>query len=117
MTSSSRITPAVLGAVVGAIALAVVGFSWGGWVKGSTAEARAKERAESAVVAALLPLCVANFKAAADHAVHDAALRKTSSYDQAAYVQKGGWANMPGGTTANTDLARACADALTKVAQ
>ena len=50
-------------------------------------------------------------------AVHDAALRKTSSYDQAAYVQKGGWANMPGGTTANTDLARACADALTKVAQ
>ncbi len=118
MTSPSRTMPALLGAAAGAIALAVVGFSWGGWVKGSTAEALAKQRTESAVVAALLPICVANFKSTADVAVHVAALKKAGGAgDQAEYVQKGGWANMPGSTTANTDLARACAEALTKAAQ
>lgn len=109
--------PALLGAVGGAIALAIVGFSWGGWVTGTSAERAATQRAETAVVAALLPVCVAKFKAATDVAVHVAALKKTNSWEQGSYVEKGGWANMPGSTTANTDLARACAEALTKAAQ
>ncbi len=109
--------PALLGAVGGAIALAIYGFTWGGWVGAGTAEAAAKQRAETAVVAALLPVCVAKFNGAADVAVHTAALKKASSWEQGAYVEKGGWANMPGSTTANTVLARACAEALIKVAQ
>jgi hypothetical protein len=38
--------PALWGAAGGAIALAIVGFSWGGWVTGKKAETSAAERAK-----------------------------------------------------------------------
>jgi hypothetical protein len=117
MKFPSETKPALLGAAAGAIVLAIVGFTWGGWVGAGTAESAAKQRAEIAVVKALLPVCVAKFNAATDVAVHAAALKKASSWEQGSYVEKGGWANMPGSTTANSDLARACAEAITKVAQ
>lgn len=117
MKFPSETKPALFGAVGGAIVLAIYGFTWGGWVGPATAEAGAKQRAETAVVAALVPVCVARFNGAADVAVQTAALKKASSWEQGAYVEKGGWANMPGGTTVNTDLARACAEALTKATQ
>ena len=109
--------PALFGAVGGAIALALYGFVWGGWVTGTSAERTAKQRADTAVVAALTPVCVAKFQGATDVAVHLAALKKASSWEQGPYVEKGGWANMPGTTTANSDLARACAEALGKDAK
>ena len=40
----------------GAVATIFVGFNWGGWSLGSTADKMAKERSELAVVAALAPL-------------------------------------------------------------
>jgi hypothetical protein len=49
------------GAAAGAIALAIVGFSWGGWVTGGSAETLAKNRATTAVVTALTPICVEKF--------------------------------------------------------
>jgi hypothetical protein len=58
MKSRHGVKPAVWGAVAGAIALAVVGFSQLGWTLGSTAEKMATQRAETAVVAALAPICV-----------------------------------------------------------
>ena len=45
------------GAVGGAIALAIVGFSYGGWVTGGTAQQMAQQRSDAAVVAALAPIC------------------------------------------------------------
>jgi hypothetical protein len=114
MKFPSETKPALVGAVCGAIALAIYGFTWGGWVGAGTAEAAAKQRAETAVVAALLPVCVAKFNSTADVAVHAATLKKTSSWEQGAFVEKGGWANMPGSTKVNSDLARACAEALIK---
>ena len=41
------------GAVAGAIALAIVGFTWGGWVSAGTAKAQA----DAAGWTALLPIC------------------------------------------------------------
>ena len=117
MKFPSETKPALLGAAAGAIALAFYGFTWGGWVTAGSADKAAKQQVETAVVAALVPVCVAKFNGAADVAVHAAALKKASSWEQGSYVEKGGWANMPGTTTANTDLARACAEALTKVSQ
>jgi hypothetical protein len=109
--------PALLGVAGGAIALAIYGFTWGGWVTASSAERAAKQRADAAVVTALLPVCVANFRASADVSANLAALKKASSWEQSTYVEKGGWANMPGSTTVNSDLARACAEALSKATQ
>ncbi|HTK88337.1 MAG TPA: hypothetical protein VL329_11410, partial [Nitrospiraceae bacterium] len=45
------------GAAVGAVATMVVGFNWGGWWLGSTADKMIKEQSNLAVVAALAPVC------------------------------------------------------------
>ena len=54
--------PALWGIAGGAVALAIVGFSWGGWVTGGKAEAAALTRANDAVVMALAPVCVDKFQ-------------------------------------------------------
>ena len=36
--TKAAVKPALWGAAAGAIALAIVGFNWGGWVTGGTAE-------------------------------------------------------------------------------
>jgi hypothetical protein len=63
------VKPAVWGAVAGAVALTVVGFSQLGWTLGSTAEKMATQRAETAVVAALAPICVEKFQQMGSEAV------------------------------------------------
>ena len=115
MKVSPKLKPAVFGAIGGAIALAIFGFVWGGWVTGGTAEKVAKERADTAVTAALTPVCVDKFRAGTDAAIHLAALKKISYvYEQGTYVEKGGWATMPGAAAPNADVARACAEVLSK---
>src|SRR4051812_40093650 len=51
--------PGLWGAVLGAIILAIVGFSQLGWRTSASAEALARDTADTAVVAALVPFCVA----------------------------------------------------------
>ena len=57
------IKPALYGAG-GALAVAIVGFSWGGWVTAGTAEARVKTGSQTAVIAALAPICASQFRQA-----------------------------------------------------
>ena len=54
------------GAAAGAVATMFVGFYWGGWSLGSTADKMAKERSELAVIAALAPVCADKFRALPD---------------------------------------------------
>ena len=114
MKFSPQIKPAIFGAIGGAVVLAIVGFTWGGWLTGSTAEKLATQRADTALVAAFTPYCVAKFKEDAGAAVQLTALKKLSSWEQGAYVEKGGWATMVGSTKPNSDVARACAEVLSK---
>jgi hypothetical protein len=46
------------GAVIGALVTMIVGFTWGGWTLGSTAEKVARERTGSAIAATLAPISV-----------------------------------------------------------
>jgi len=55
----AAVTPACCGAVGGAIALAIIGFTWGGWVTGG----HAKALADAAVTASLVPICADKFQA------------------------------------------------------
>ena len=101
------------GAAAGAIALAIVGFNWGGWVTAGTAETLAKSRAATAVVAALTPICVEKFRQAADASANLAEMKKAAYvWDQSRFVEKGGWATMPGSTEPNSAVARTCAESL-----
>lgn len=108
--------PALWGAAGGAVALAIIGFNWGGWVTGSKAESMAATRANDAVVAALAPGCVVKFDGASDAAANRVALGKLESWTRAEYVEKGGWAAYGKDAPADrvTAVARACAELLVK---
>ena len=111
--TKAAVRPALWGAVAGAIALAIVGFSWGGWVTGGAAETLAKNSAATAVVAALTPICVEKFRQAADASANLVEMKKaTYAWDQSKFVEKGGWATMPGSTAPNSAVAKACAESL-----
>jgi hypothetical protein len=115
MRSHPEIKPAVWGAVGGAVVMSIVGFSALGWTLGSTADHMAKDRADAAVIDALTPVCVAGFEAQTDAAAKLAELKKiSSSWDQRTFIEKGGWATVPGGVP-NSEVARACAEKLGKV--
>jgi hypothetical protein len=106
--------PAIWGAIVGSVATMIIGFSWMGWVLGGTAERIATERADSAVVVALTPSCVARFLQQPNAAVKLAELQKTDSWKQRQVVEEGGWATARGTKTPNTGVANACAEELVK---
>jgi hypothetical protein len=88
---SSGVQTSSVGAVVGAVGIAVVGFSTLGWTFGSTTDRMANQRAEVAVVAALALVCVAKFEAQADAATKLVEFKKVStSWDQSSFIEKGG---------------------------
>ena len=97
------------GAGVGVVATLAIGFGWGGWMLGSSAKTLADSTAMSAVVAAIAPICVDQFQRSADAANHLTELQKTNSWQRAAYVEKGGWATMPGSKEADSGVPQACA--------
>jgi len=98
------------GVAIGAIASMAIGFSWGGWMLGSTANRQAAEQASTAVVAVLTPICVEKFLQNGDAQANLAALREIpSNWQQGQYLEKGGWATRPGATSSDYELARACA--------
>jgi len=105
------------GAAAGAIALAVVGFNWGGWVTGGTAQKIADGRAEKAVATALTPVCVSQFTKGADAAATLKTFKGLNSWEQDEYVGKGGWAKMPGSAAAEptSQTVSSCVEALNKL--
>ena len=108
------IKPAVWGAIGGAVATVIVGFSWMGWVLGSTADRTAAERVDSAIIIALTPSCVAAYMQQPNVTSKLAEFRKIESWKQRQVVEEGGWATPRGGKSPNSGLANACAEELAK---
>jgi len=107
--------PGITGAIVGAIATMIFGFSQGGWYTGGSAERLARERADVAVIDALVPICVNQSKLDPDTTAKlGQLLAMKTSYEQRDFVMKNGWATMPAAADANRDLANKCAEALVK---
>ena len=88
MTIPEWLKPAVWGAIGGAIAAMIIGFSWGGWVTGGTAGKMETASAEAAVVLALTPLCVAKAQQQPEQLV---LLKAANSYNRGDFVIKTGW--------------------------
>ena len=104
--------PALWGAVAGAVAISVIGFSSMGWTLGSTADRLAVARAESAVVAVLSPICVEKFQQQNNSAAKLIEFRKAASWDQRTLIEKGGWAMTPGTDKTDSAVVGACAEKL-----
>jgi hypothetical protein len=108
--------PGAWGVVIGSVVTMILGFGWGGWTTGGSAERMAMERATTAVTAALLPVCLDKSKADPARAEKLVALRAmTSSWEQRDAVLQGGWATVGAGE-GNRDVAEACTAELLKVA-
>lgn len=115
MELPSSLKPTLWGTALGAGLLALIGFTFGGWMTAGTAERTADYRATSAVVAALAPICVSQFQLAGDTATKQEELKKISVYDRESFIEKAGWATMPGSENAGKGVAKACADLISKL--
>ena len=114
MRKYPSLKPAVWGAVAGAVAISVIGFSQLGWTLGSTADRMANERAQTAVVAVLAPICVEKFQHQADASAKLAEFTKAASWNQRSIIEKGGWATIAGSDVANSAVVTACAEKLAR---
>jgi hypothetical protein len=105
------------------IAATIVGFSWGGWTTGGSAQEMAEDSAAQARQELAAVVCVDRFMAAPDVGVQLTALKELErSYQQGKFVADGGWAiivpaSSPTDYTTRTDDSKAaglCAAELAK---
>ena len=104
--------PALCGAGVGAIALAIIGFNWGGWVTGGTAAEMAEKSSRSAVAEALTPYCLALSVSDPSSIEIMKKLNEATSYNKRGILEKAGWATPLGASKPNRALADSCLNAI-----
>ena len=108
MNVPASVKPALWGAVGGAIAAIIIGFAWGGWVTGGTAGEMAAASAETAIVQAFTPLCVAKAEQQPEKL---APLKEETSYQRDNFVIEAGWVDNVS-ENYRTEVAAACASTL-----
>ena len=104
-------------AIVGAILISIVGFSWLGWVTGGTAQQEAKQMSEEAVNDRLAMICVYQASQDPEKDLKLKKLKEKSSYERDDYVMKQGWATMPGDEEPERVVADKCAELLLDISQ
>jgi len=108
----------VFWAILGAIVLTmIVGFNWGGWVTGGTAQKMGETMAQDAVVQRLAPICVVQFNQDLGKTQKLRELNETSVYQRDDYVKEQGWATMPGEEKPDNRVADACVKLLVETNQ
>ena len=118
MKISANVKPAAWGAVGGAVALAIIGFSWGGWVTGSSATTMADKHANTEVAKALAPICFLQFHQQPGAEAKLVELKGIkSTYEQASFVEKNGAATMPGSDKMVRGVSQACAELIVNAAK
>lgn len=108
MNTPEWLKPSIYGAVIGAVFVGVVGFSWGGWVTGGTADTRATAMARNQVIAAIVPVCLDMARVDPDRVAHIDTIRKATTYKRHDAVMETGWATIPGTDVPDRDIAQAC---------
>ena len=108
----STVSDIAMGACVGAVAVASLGFTWGGWHTNAAVE----KREAIAAIKALTPVCLENFNRAPDAQAKLIALKAIgSSWQRETFVKEGKWATV--GNNQNSRVADACAEALFNLKQ
>jgi len=90
----------------------IVGFTWGGWVRGATAKSMADTMAQEAVTNRLAPMCVLQVARDPEKDKKLQELKGMSSYERGDFVKKQGWAKLPGDAEADGKVAEQCAKLL-----
>ena len=97
--------------VVGTVLLVLyLGFDQAGWVTNDTALERADRTAQNAVVARLVPICVAQFNQDIEKESKLAEFKElATSTQRTAFVESQDWATMPGEDDPDNEVATDCA--------
>jgi hypothetical protein len=113
MLQGDSLTRLVQGAIVGAVATIIIGFSWGGWTLGSTVEKRVSDAGQAGVVRVLAPICVDKFQRSANAGTNLDALKKADAWKRDEMIEKAGWTTFPG-SEPDRKVAEACANLLSE---
>jgi hypothetical protein len=105
------LTRLLQGAFAGVVATLVIGFTWGGWVTGSTASKMTTDAVEATQVALYSPICVERYMAKASPEQR-AAFAKENDWNRDTVIEKTGFATPPGSTSPNLAIADKCAATL-----
>ena len=104
-------------AIVGAIVISIVGFSWLGWVLESTANQNAKQMSEEAVMMSLANICAYQASQDPEKDLKLKELSKESSWTRDDYVKKQGWSTIAGEEEPERGVADKCAELLMEINQ
>jgi hypothetical protein len=113
----ASLTRLLQGAAVGAIATIIIGFSWGGWMLGSTAKKLASDETRSAIVTVAAPACAEHFANKANDEKW-AEYQKVDTWRRDTYIKDAGYATMTGlanDYSTSSAIADACVKALNKL--
>ena len=113
--SWENIKPVLWGAVGGALGLAIVGFSWGGWVGSSKAQVLIADASEKAVIDRLTPICIDQFNRDLGKVQKLEEFKKIDGWDRGEFVGKQGWSTIPGEEGPDSKVSRECALQITKL--
>ncbi|MFQ6551897.1 hypothetical protein AAD018_006060 [Aestuariibius insulae] len=108
MTIPEWTKPCIFGALVGAVAVSILGFIWGGWTTAGGAQKIADSFAAEQVTLAMVPVCLGLSEAYAERVEVLATLREDSGFQRRNAMMEDGWATLPGTDTPSRDLADAC---------
>ena len=115
--NKEKIKIGVWAAIGAAVLTMIIGFAWGGWVTGGTAQSRAEEMAADTVVARLVPICVAQFNQDQEKDKKLKELKEKSSWERDKYVKEQGWATMPYEKEPDGSVAEKCAEQIMQIGQ
>lgn len=110
-----QIKPFAWGIAVGAIVLLIVVFSAGWVVTSGSAQLKAKTMATDAVIDRLAPISIAQFMKDPNREMRLKELKELDYWKRGEYVQKQGWATMPGEKEADSTVAAECARRLVEL--
>ena len=104
----------VFWSVVATIVLTmIVGFAWGGWITGGTAQ----KMTNDAVTQRLSLICVGQYNQDPQKDQKLTELQDISSYQRDDYVKEQGWATMPGEEKPDNKVADGCAKLIVQSGQ
>lgn len=112
MTFPEWTKPILYGVLGGAIAVSILGFTYGGWTTSGTAQDMAQDHANKAVTSAMVPVCLDMSASDPERAEKLASVQDASGFGRRRAMMETGWATLPGTDTPNNDLAAACIEGL-----
>jgi hypothetical protein len=101
---------------VGCVVLTmIVGFTWGGWVTGGSANAMATTAHQDGRAELAATVCVERFLQAPNAALKLAELKKESQWQRDGFIEEGGWTTLAGLEEPIKGAADLCAEQLAEM--